>query len=110
MTFSPEEFRPEEFRVDPEVAKAESLPARAFLDPDFLQRELETVFKRSWLLVPERASGERETDARPLAAQLEARGSRVPFSLLGKPLFLQRGWDDEELRCFPNTCTHAWYP
>jgi choline monooxygenase len=23
---------------------------------------------------------------------------------------LQRGWDDDGLRAFPNTCTHAWYP
>src|SRR5207248_11266888 len=27
-----------------------------------------------------------------------------------RPLFLQRGWDDDTLRVFPNTCTHAWFP
>ncbi len=53
---------------------------------------------------------ERGDDPRPLDEQLAARGSRVPITVVGRPLFLQRGWDDDELRAFPNTCTHAWYP
>jgi choline monooxygenase len=36
-------------------------------------------------------------------------GCRVPFNLLGKPLFLQRG-QHGNLSCFPNVCTHAWHP
>jgi choline monooxygenase len=60
--------------------------------------------------VPERTALERRDDQRPLPDLLQLRGSRVPVTVLDRPLFLQRGWDDDELRCFPNSCTHAWYP
>ncbi|HEY4056413.1 MAG TPA: SRPBCC family protein [Kofleriaceae bacterium] len=93
-------------RVDPDIRRAETLPAQAFVDNDFLARELGTVFQSSWLLMPEPGGD----DPRPLEEQVASRGSRVPVSLLGRPLFLQRGWDDDQLRLFPNTCTHAWYP
>ena len=92
--------------VDADIRRAETLPAAAFRDPGVLAQELETVFRRSWLLLPE-GSGD---DPRPLEEQVASRGARVPVSLNGRPLFLQRGWDDDELRLFPNTCTHAWYP
>ena len=98
----------EDFRVDADVRIAETLPARAFLDSDYQRLELETLFERSWLLVPEHRSG--GGDERSLSELLMPRGARVPFTLLGRPHFLQRGWDDDTLRCFPNTCTHAWYP
>jgi choline monooxygenase len=95
--------------VADDIRTAETLPAASFVDRDFLARELDTVFRRAWLVVPEPA--ERGDDAgRPLIDQLGARGSRVPIGLLGRPLYLQRGWDDDELRAFPNTCTHAWFP
>jgi len=96
---------PEQCHVADDIARAESLPAAAFLDPDFAERELATIFARSWQLLPDRGD-----DPRPLDEQVAARGSRVPVSLIGRPLFLQRGWDDDALRAFPNTCTHAWYP
>ena len=92
-------------QVDDDIRRAETLPAAAFVEPAFLERELDTVFRTSWQLVPERGD-----DPRPLDEQVAARGARVPVSLLGRPLFLQRGWDDDQLRAFPNTCTHAWYP
>lgn len=91
--------------VDDDITRAETLPAAAFTERAFLERELDTVFKRSWLVVPERSD-----DPRPLDEQVAARGSRVPITVLDRPLFVQRGWDDDELRAFPNTCTHAWYP
>ncbi len=96
----------EHCHVDEDIRRAETLPARAFIDPEFLERELETVFRTSWQLLPE-ARGD---DPRPLDEQVASRGTRVPVSLLGRPLFLQRGWDDDTLRAFPNTCTHAWFP
>ncbi len=102
---------PGDFQVDEDIRKAETLPAGAFIDPGFLERELATVFSRAWLLVPDRGAGALTgEDARPLAEALAVRGARVPISVAGKPLFLQRGWDDDRLRCFPNVCTHAWYP
>ena len=92
------------FFVDPDIAKAETLPAYAFEDPDVLSLELSTLFAKSWLLVPERTAenGPSRMDF------LRSPGSRVPFSILGRELFLQRGRNGE-LRCFPNVCTHAWH-
>ena len=91
--------------VDEDIRHAEGLPPAAFTQPSFLERELATIFARSWLVVPEKGD-----DPRPLDEQLAARGSRVPVTVVDRPLFLQRGWDDDQLRAFPNTCTHAWYP
>jgi choline monooxygenase len=103
-------YRAEDFAVDPDIRRAEGLPAAAFRDPAFLALELETVFRSSWLLVPEAAGADPASDGRSMAELCSARGARVPFTLLGRPLFLQRGWDDDVLRCFSNVCTHAWYP
>jgi choline monooxygenase len=91
--------------VDDDIRLAETLPAAAFTDRAFLAAELDTIFKSSWLVVPERGD-----DPRPLEEQVASRGSRVPITVLDRPLFVQRGWDDDKLRAFPNTCTHAWYP
>ncbi len=91
--------------VDPNIARAESLPASAFVDEGFLQMELKTVFAKTWLLLPEEETGK---GSGSLSDFLKAPGSRVPFSLLGKPLFLQRSMGGN-LNCFPNVCTHAWH-
>ncbi|HEX4452780.1 MAG TPA: Rieske 2Fe-2S domain-containing protein, partial [Kofleriaceae bacterium] len=91
--------------VDEDIRIAEGLAAEAFSSREFLARELATIFSTSWLVVPEKGD-----DPRPLDDQLAARGSRVPVTVLDRPIFLQRGWDDDDLRAFPNTCTHAWYP
>ena len=91
--------------VDDDIGRAEGLPAAAFIEREFLESELATIFAKEWLVVPERGE-----DTRPLDEQLAARGSRVPVTVTDRPLFLQRGWDDDRLRAFPNTCTHAWYP
>ena len=99
-------FASEEFFVSEDIASARSLPARAFTDPAFLNFELATLFSRSWLMIPESSA----LDGAPaLADALKIRGGRAAFSLLGKPLFLQRDWKSR-LHCFPNVCTHAWYP
>ena len=96
-----------EFFVDPNIDQAESLPASAFVDPEFLELELGTIFAHTWLLAP------RENDSQDgLATSTDPigkTGSRVPFNLLGKPFFLQRG-QHGRLNCFPNVCTHAWHP
>jgi len=86
--------------VDPDIRRAESLPAAAFTDEEFLELELRTVFTKTWLLIPP------ENHSPDF---LKPQGARVPFSLLGKPLFLQRG-SRGQLHCFPNVCTHAWHP
>ncbi len=101
LTMSPKELAlsPKEFYVDPDIRSAESLPASAFTDQDFLELELRTIFNRSWLLVPPQVAPENF---------LKSQGARIPFTLLGKPLFLQRSLKGQ-LHCFPNVCTHAWH-
>jgi len=92
------------FFVDPDIAKAETLPAYAFEDPDVLSLELKTLFSKAWLLVPESSSGQ---DSSRMEF-LKSPGSRVPFSILDRQMFLQRSRSGE-LGCFPNVCTHAWH-
>ena len=96
-----------EFFVDPEISRAESLPASAFVDPEFLDLELGTIFAHTWLLAPQESDSQKSTAH--LIDSLRKPGCRVPFNLLGKPLFLQRG-QHGNLSCFPNVCTHAWHP
>ncbi len=93
-----------EYFVDVDIGKAESLPASAFTSEEFLQLELRTIFSKTWLLVPEPG----EKGSASLSDLLMTPGSRVPFSLLGKPIFLHRG-SGKRLSCFPNVCTHAWH-
>ena len=96
--------------VHRDIAKAEGLPARAFMDPSVLALELETMFQSRWLLVPEPSGAEARADSRPWEERLKQRGARSPVALLEKPFFIQRGWRDTQLRLLPNVCTHAWYP
>jgi choline monooxygenase len=97
------------WRVDPDIALAETLPAQAFADPAFLDLELRTIFQRSWLLAPQRTAEELRADSRSLEDLLALRGSHVPVNVLDRPLFLQRDWQGQ-LHAFPNVCTHAWFP
>ncbi len=94
------------FLRDADVRRAESLPSSAFTNPNFLELEMETIFNKTWMLVPHHGSLGRST---AFSKFPNKPGSRVPFSLLGKPLFLQRN-SKKEISCFPNVCTHAWHP
>lgn len=96
-----------DFFVDPDIRKAQSLPVEAFTSKKFLRREMETVFRNSWLMVPEYAGP--EVAGKTLAEHVRLRGAQAPFTLLDTSLFLQRD-SQGTLRCFPNACTHAWYP
>lgn len=96
--------------VSADIRKAETLPARAFVDLAVLEAELASIFASEWLLVPEPSAEAARADARPWAERLRQRGARAPVTMLEKPLFLQRGWRDQKLRLLPNVCTHAWYP
>ena len=100
------EFASKVFFVDPDIRKAESLPDSAFIDPNFLELELETIFNKTWMLVPRHGSPEHSTD---FSGFPNKPGSRVPFSLLERPLFLQSN-SKREINCFPNVCTHVWHP
>jgi phenylpropionate dioxygenase-like ring-hydroxylating dioxygenase large terminal subunit len=97
-----------DFEVHGDIVGASTLPACAFTDPEFLEAELATIFQGSWLFVPERTSAELHGDLRSLPELTKRRGACAPFTLLDKPLFLQRDWQGA-LRAFPNVCTHAWH-
>ncbi len=94
--------------VDPDIARAETLPAEAFTSREFLDLELRTIFASSWLLVPLRSAAELRIDPRSLTELLKRRGARAPVAMLDRPLFLQRDMKGV-LRCLPNVCTHAWH-
>ncbi len=94
--------------VDPDIRKAESLAPEAFTSRAFLERELETLFARSWLLLPQVPGDTLRDDSRSLVERVRLNGARVPVSVLDKPLFLQRDRAGV-LRAFPNVCTHAWH-
>ncbi len=97
------------FYVDPDVRCAETLHPSMFTDPTWLELEIERVFGRTWLFVPQRTAAESRDDPRELADLVRLRGSQAPFHLIDRPLFLQRDWKDR-LAAFPNVCTHAWFP
>ena len=96
-----------DFFVDPNIGRAESLPASAFVNLEFLELELGTIFAQTWQLAPRESNSQNGPAA--LKDSLQKTGSRVPFNLLGQPFFLQRG-QEGSLNCFPNVCTHAWHP
>ena len=99
-------FSDHDFLVDSDIEHAESLPAPAFVDPDFLSLELETLFAKTWLVLPQEISSDKDSGS--LEDVLTNPSSRAPLNLLGNPLFLLRG-QNGMLSCFPNVCTHAWH-
>ena len=101
-------MNPADYVVDPDIARAETLPASAFTDPAFLEREYATVFAKHWSFVPRRPAADLADDPRDLDEHLSVRGVRVPVGVAGRPVFLQRDWEGR-LRAFPNVCTHAWH-
>ena len=69
-----------------------TLPARAYVERDVFEAELDGVFARSWIFVcPERVVAEP--------------GSFATASVAGEPVAIVRG-DDGELRALSNVCRH----
>jgi len=79
-----------------DIARAETLPAEIYRDPEVYEAARERVFARSWQLVGD-------------AHELRAPGQIRPFTLLegclDEPLLLTRDLDDR-LHCLSNVCTH----
>jgi len=86
----------EPFSVDPDIARAWTLPGRAYADPAVHDLARERVFRRAWHLVAD-------------AESLRVPGQCLPVTLLegclDEPLLLTRGRDDR-LHCLSNVCTH----
>jgi len=88
------------FDIDPDIARARTLPGRWYGDPRVFARLAERVFAPSWQFA---------FDAR----ELELPGSVRPWTLLpgllDEPLVAARG-AARELAVFSNVCTHRGHP
>jgi choline monooxygenase len=82
--------------VDPDIARAWTLPAQLYFDSDTAAEERDRIFCRSWQVV-----GHRGQVAHP--------GDYFTTQLVGEPLLLVRG-SDRQLRGFYNVCRHRAGP
>jgi choline monooxygenase len=87
---------PNRFFVDPDITRAETLPAEFYRDPAVFTDLIERVFARSWHWIG-------DTSRVPLSNYAH------PFSLLdpvlSEPLLLLRD-EADTLHCLSNVCTH----
>jgi choline monooxygenase len=81
-------------QYDPNLALdyASTIPASWYIDKDFYDHELATVFSQSWQLAAR-------------ADQLTEPGRYVTTDIAGEPVVIVRG-NDDELRGFYNVCRH----
>jgi choline monooxygenase len=86
----------QEFSIDPDIRKAETLPAWVYASDEAYQAQRSSVFARTWQFAGD-------------ANRVKASGHVLPFTLLDgcldEPLVLSRD-DNGELHCFSNVCTH----
>lgn len=82
--------------VDPDIARAWTIDARVYTDPQVFDAARERVFARSWQFIGD-------------ADQARVPGQIQPLTLLegclDEPLLLARDHEDR-LRCLSNVCTH----
>jgi len=87
---------PRDLRIDPDIARARTLPSAQYHDPAAYALQRERVFARAWHCLPG-------------AEDVRAPGHVRPFTLLpgclDEPLVLSRS-DDGALHCMSNVCTH----
>lgn len=89
-------MQPAELRIDPDIRRARTLPARVYSDPGVHAVARERVFARSWQVVADLDRVKVPGQAHPVIL-LEG--------LLDEPLLLTRDRDDA-LHCLSNVCTH----
>jgi len=85
-----------EFKVDPDVARAWTIPAPWYVGAEALTLEQDRIFRRTWQVVGHRA-------------QLEKPGDYFTCEVAGEPLLIVRGAANE-LRAFYNVCRHRAGP
>ena len=85
-----------DFRIDPDISRAETLPAGVYWDPGYYSLQRDRVFARSWQLAGD-------------SARVRAPGCVVPFTLLegclDEPLVFTSD-ENAVVRCLSNVCTH----
>ncbi len=83
------------FYIDPDIRKAETLPARFYRDKQLFEQLKNNVFAKTWQFVGD-------------AQNLQKPGDCAPTTLLGdfvsEPLLLMK--DSSTIRCLSNVCTH----
>ncbi len=86
----------EPFAIDSDIARAETMPGRAYADPGVYELARERIFRRSWQFI-----GDGETVRVP--------GQCSPVTLLegclDEPILLTRDRADR-VHCLSNVCTH----
>ena len=86
---------PFHFTFDPDVRRAQTIPARLYTDPVYLELERERIFARTWQLVARRE-------------QLAVAGDFVTTSIGDESIVIVR--DGDVLRGFHNICLHRAGP
>jgi choline monooxygenase len=81
-----------EYRFEPDLARASTLPSRWYTDPEMLAAERSAVFARTWQAVGH-------------AAWIAAPGSYFACDIAGEPVLVTRAADGV-LRAFSNVCRH----
>jgi len=81
-----------DFRFQPDLARASTIPARWYTDPEMLAMERSRVFGRTWQVMG-------------AAAQVAQPGSYLAGEIAGEPVVATRGTDGV-LRAFSNVCRH----
>ena len=84
------------FQVDPDIARAWTLPSRLYTDAGVFAAEKEKIFSRTWQVVGH-------------ASQVEKSGDYFTTELVDEPLLFVRG-SDGGLRGFYNVCRHRAGP
>lgn len=84
------------FTIDPDIARASTLPGPAYTDPEVFQLAKARIFTRSWQLIGDTDMVKAPTMVQPVT-MLE--GS------LDEPLLLTRDAQDR-VHCLSNVCTH----
>lgn len=80
------------FTYEPNLARAETIPAKWYTDPAMLDEERRSVFARSWQFAT-------------ALEDLSTNGSYVAVDVAGVPVVLTRDTEGE-LRAFHNVCRH----
>jgi choline monooxygenase len=83
-------------RVEADIARSWTLPARLYTDPGVLHEEQQRIFSRTWQLV-----GRRDQVTKP--------GDYFTTEVAGEPLLIARD-SDGKLRGFYNVCRHRAGP
>src|SRR5881409_3973600 len=86
----------ESLHIDPDIRRAEALPAEVYTDPRWFERIRDRVLARTWHVV---------ADADRVGVPGACHPATLLEGVLDEPLLFTRDAAGE-LRCLSNTCTH----